>query len=349
MQRIMITEGDEAVSEIIIGDGLLTDAARHLPERESRQRIAIIAQPTIGPFVEELASSLAITGAAVAVVPLPDGEQAKTLATVEAVALELNRLGLSRSDTIIGIGGGAATDVAGFIAATYLRGVECVFVPTTLLGAVDASIGGKTGVNAGGKNLLGVFQHPSRVLVDVAAIRSIPDDLLIQGTAEALKAGFVGDPELIDLYRLHGIGAPLEEVVERAIRVKARIVSQDFREGGIRAHLNYGHTIGHAVEVAGGTSHGEAVAIGMVAAGFVGEKTVGFERRLEQEELIAALGLPARSPYVNPAEVARLMALDKKRDAGGIRFVVLEDFGVPRIVHPDDATVRMSLHAIGID
>lgn len=349
MQRIMITEGDEAVSEIIIGDGLLTDAARHLPERESRQRIAIIAQPTIGPFVEELASSLATTGAAVAVVPLPDGEQAKTLATVEAVALELNRLGLSRSDTIIGIGGGAATDVAGFIAATYLRGVECVVVPTTLLGAVDASIGGKTGVNAGGKNLLGVFQHPSRVLVDVAAIRSIPDDLLIQGTAEALKAGFVGDPELIDLYRLHGIDAPLEEVVERAIRVKARIVSQDFREGGIRAHLNYGHTIGHAVEVAGGTSHGEAVAIGMVAAGFVGEKTVGFERRLEQEELIAALGLPTRSPYVNPAEVARLMALDKKRDAGGIRFVVLEDFGVPRIVHPDDATVRMSLHAIGID
>jgi len=349
MQRIVITEGDDAVSEIIIGDGLLTDAARYLPGSESRQTIAIIAQPTVGLFADQLASSLATAGAAVAVVSLPDGEQAKALATVEAVALELNRLGLSRTDTIIGLGGGAATDVAGFIAATYLRGVECVVVPTTLLGAVDASIGGKTGVNVGGKNLLGVFQHPARVLVDVAAVRSIPDDLLIQGTAEALKAGFVGDPELVDLYREHGIHAPLEEVIERAIAVKARIVSQDFREGGIRAYLNYGHTVGHAVEVAGGISHGEAVAIGMTAAGLVGERMVGFERRIEQEELIAALGLPTRSPRVDPTRIASLMALDKKRDAGGIRFVVLEEYGVPRIVHPDDATVRASLSAIGID
>ena len=349
MQRILITEGDTAVSEVVIGEGLLADAARHLPERESRQRIAVIAQPTIGPFVDELASSLAETGTEVAVVPLPDGEQAKTLATVDAVALELNRLGLSRSDTIVGIGGGAATDVAGFVAATYLRGVECVVAPTTLLGAVDASIGGKTGVNAGGKNLLGVFQHPSRVLVDISAIRSIPDELLIQGTAEALKAGFVGDPGLVDLYREHGIDAPLEEVIGRAIEVKARIVSQDFREGGVRAYLNYGHTIGHAVEVAGSTSHGEAVAIGMVAAGLVGERMVGFEHRIEQEDLIGELGLPTRSPKVDPLEIARLMALDKKRDAGGIRFVVLEAFGTPRVVHPDDATVRASLSAIGID
>lgn len=349
MQRIMITEGDETVSEVIIGEGLLADAGRHLAERESRKRIAIIAQPTIRSFVDALASSLSGTGAEVAVVPLPDGEQAKTLATVETVVLELNRLGLSRSDTIVGIGGGAATDAAGFIAATYLRGVECVVAPTTLLGAVDAAIGGKTGVNVGGKNLLGVFQHPSRVLVDVAAVRSISDELLIQGTAEALKAGFVGDPGLVDLYREHGIDAPLQEVIERAISVKARIVSQDFREGGARAHLNYGHTVGHAVEVAGGTSHGEAVAIGMVAAGFVGERLVGFKRRIEQEELIEELGLPTRSPNVDPAEVARLMALDKKRDAGGIRFVVLEEFGRPRVVHPDDATVRASLRAIGID
>jgi 3-dehydroquinate synthetase len=164
-----------------------------------------------------------------------------------------------------------------------------------------------------------------------------------------LKAGFIGDPELVDLYREHGIDAPLRQVIERAIAVKARIVSQDFREGGVRAFLNYGHTVGHAVEVAGSISHGAAVAIGMVAAGLVGERTVGFERRVEQEELIAALGLPTRSPPVERAEIVRLMALDKKRDAGGVRFVVLEDFGVPRVVHPDDATVRASLHAIGID
>ena len=349
MQRIMITEGDETVSEVIIGEGLLADAGRHLAERESRKRIAIIAQPTIRSFVDALASSLSGTGAEVAVVPLPDGEQAKTLTTVETVVLELNRLGLSRSDTVVGIGGGAATDAAGFIAATYLRGIECVVAPTTLLGAVDAAIGGKTGVNVGGKNLLGVFQHPSQVWIDVEAIRSLPRELLVQGTAEAVKAGFVGDPILVSLYQEHGIDAPLEEVIERAVAVKARIVSEDFREGGVRAYLNYGHTVGHAVEVAGGTSHGEAVAIGMVAAGVVGERMVGFERRIEQETLIRALGLPTRSPEVDRAEIARLMALDKKRDVGGIRFVVLEDFGTPRVVHPDDATVQASLRAIGID
>lgn len=349
MQRILITEGDQTVSEVIIGEGILTDAARHLPERTSRQRVAIVAQPTVGGFVDAVVHSLAETACEVAVVPIPDGERAKTLATVESVALELNRLELSRGDTIIGIGGGAATDVAGFIAATYLRGVECVVAPTTLLGAVDASIGGKTGVNAGGKNLLGVFQHPSRVWVDVEAIRSISRELLVQGTAEALKAGLVGDPALVNLYEERGIDAPLEEVIERAVAVKARIVSEDFREGGVRAYLNYGHTVGHAVEVAGRTSHGEAVAIGMVAAGLVGERTVGFERRIEQEELIGDLGLPTRSPAVDPSEIARLMALDKKRDVGGIRFVVLEDFGAPRVVHPDDATVRASLRAIGID
>lgn len=349
MQRILITEGDDTVSEVVVGEGILADAARNLPERASRQRIAIVAQPTVGPFVDVVERSLAETGVEVAVVPLPDGERAKTLATVETVALELNRLELSRGDTIVGIGGGAATDVAGFIAATYLRGVECVVAPTTLLGAVDASIGGKTGVNVGGKNLLGVFQHPSQVWIDVGAIRSLPHELLVQGTAEALKAGFVGDPMLVSMYQEHGIDAPLEEVIERAVAVKARIVSEDFREGGVRAYLNYGHTVGHAVEVAGSTSHGEAVAIGMVAAGVVGERMVGFERRIEQDTLIRALGLPTRSPEVDQSEIARLMALDKKRDVGGVRFVVLEDFGAPRVVHPDDATVRASLRAIGID
>ena len=221
--------------------------------------------------------------------------------------------------------------------------------PTTLLGAVDAAVGGKTGVNVGGKNLVGVFRHPGRVLVDVDVLDALPPDLRRQGTAEALKTGFVGDPLLVDLYREHGIDAPLDEVVGRSVEVKSRVVSEDFREGGIRAILNYGHTAGHAVEVASGISHGDAVSIGMVAAGVVGERTVGFERRIDQEYLIASLGLPVRSPDVELSEIERLMALDKKRDAGGIRFVVLEDFGVPRVVHPDDATVRAALHAIGID
>ena len=349
MQRVVITEGDEEVSQIVIGPGVLAEAGDYLPVRKARQRIAILTQPSIVGFAERIAQSFSSVVQDVAIVVLPDGENAKSLATVEDMALELNRLGVSRNDTVVGIGGGAATDVAGFVAATYLRGIECVVAPTTLLGAVDASIGGKTGVNAGGKNLIGVFQHPVLVLVDVDAIATVPRPLLIQGTAEALKTGLVGDPELVDLYCEYGLDAPLGEVIERAIAVKARTVSQDFREAGVRAILNYGHTIGHAVEVVGGLSHGEAVAIGMVAAGVVGERTVGFARRAEQDDLIASLGLPIRSPGVDPAEIDRLMALDKKRDAGGIRFVVLEDIGVPRVVHPDDATVRASLRAIGID
>ncbi len=349
MHRVVITEGDAAVCEILIEAGLLSDAAGHLPHKEDRRQVAILTQPTVRTRADAVAKAIRGRGVEASVIPLPDGEAAKTLSIVEEVALALNHLGLTRDDTIFGIGGGAATDAAGFIAATYLRGIECVLAPTTLLGAVDASVGGKTGVNVGGKNLVGVFRHAARVLIDIDVLESLPLDLRRQGTAEALKTGFIGDPELVELYRQHGIDAPLDEVVRRAIDVKAGVVSRDFREGGLRAVLNYGHTAGHAVEVAAGVSHGEAVAIGMVAAGVVGERTVGFDRRLEQEQLIAFLGLPTRSPDVDLFDVERLMALDKKRDAGGIRFVVLEDFGVPRVVHPDDATVRDALHAIGID
>ncbi len=349
MHSVTITEGATPVSEILIGRDLLADAARYLPQREERRRVAILAQPTVGLLAESVAGSLTEHGLQSSVIMLPDGEAAKTLSNVEGVSLELNHLGLTRSDTVFGIGGGAATDTAGFVAATYLRGVECVLGPTTLLAAVDAAVGGKTGVNAGGKNLVGVFRHPARVLVDIAVLETLPVDLRRQGTAEALKTGFVGDPALVELYWEHGIDAPLEEVVARSVGVKARVVSEDFREGGIRAFLNYGHTAGHAVEVAAGISHGEAVAIGMVAAGAVGEQMVGFERRAEQEQLISSLGLPTRSPDVDLATIDGLMALDKKRDTGGVRFVVLEDFGIPRVVHPDAATVRASLRAIGID
>lgn len=349
MQRIVITGGPGPVSEVLIGSGILSEFPELLPARSDRRRVGIITQPTVRAVADRIGESLEAHGLAAPVVQIPDGEGAKTLATIEAVALRLNDLGFSRRDTIVGVGGGAATDIAGFVAAVYLRGIECIVVPTTLLGAVDAAVGGKTGVNAGGKNLIGVFRHPARVVVDVDAVRTIPPLLLRQGTAEALKAGLIGDRELVDLYRRYGIDAPLDEVIERAIRVKADVVSQDFREAGVRAHLNYGHTVGHAVEIAGGLSHGEAVAIGMVAAGVVGERTVGFARRAEQEQLIESLGLPVRSPSVDRSEIDRLMALDKKRDKGGIRFVVLEDFGVPRVVHPDTATVRAALNAVGID
>jgi len=349
VESILITEAERPVSEVIIGRGTLPSLARLLPERSGRSRVAILTQPAIAAAAREVARTLDAEGIAVRTIELPDGERAKTLSVVEGVALELNTFGMHRGDTVVGIGGGAVTDLAGFVAATYLRGVECVVAATTLLGAVDAAVGGKTGVNVGGKNLVGVFKHPARVVIDLDVLERLPDDLLRQGTAEALKTGLVGDPDLVGLYREHGIGAPLDEVVPRAVRVKASIVSRDFREGGVRTFLNYGHTIGHGVEVAGRMSHGDAVAIGMVAAGVVGERTVGFTDAAEQRALIDSLGLPTSAPGLDPDEVTRLMELDKKRDAGGLRFVVLERIGTPTVVHPDTATVRAALHAIGID
>ena len=349
MESILITEGDGPVSEVTIGRGTLASLAAELPEREGRSRVAILTQAAIAGIARSVAASLEAAGVATLTIRLPDGERAKTLSVVEDVAGDLNAFGMHRADTVVGIGGGAVTDLAGFVAATYLRGIECVVAPTTLLGAVDAALGGKTGVNVGGKNLVGVFNHPARVIIDLDILDELPDDLLRQGTAEALKTGLVGDPDLVALYRSDGIAASLDEVVPRAVRVKAGIVSRDFREDGVRAFLNYGHTIGHGVEIAGNMSHGDAVAIGMVAAGVVGERTVGFDGAEDQRALIASLGLPTSAPGLDPETVTRLMDLDKKRDADGLRFVVLERIGAPTVVHPDAATVRAALHAIGID
>ncbi len=349
MAPIMITEGDAVVSEIHIERGILTRVGSLLPPNPGRRRVVLLTQPTVMTQAEQAERSLSSAGYRPTTITLPDGDAAKSFSVVESVARELNELMMGRSDTIIGLGGGAATDVAGFIAATYLRGIECVLAPTTLLGAVDASVGGKTGINVGGKNLVGAFRHPARILIDVDVLEGLPASLIRQGSAEALKTGFIGDPKLVDLYREHGLAAPLGEVVERAVAVKAGVVSQDFREGGVRAVLNYGHTVGHGVEIAAGISHGEAVAIGMVAAGYVGERMVGFEGRTEHDGLIASLGLPTSSPGLERRTVENLMALDKKRDAEGIRFVVLRDIGEPMVVHPDDATVRAALAAIGID
>lgn len=348
MRIILISQGERVASEIRVGAGVTRDAFWHLAPNEERRRVAVLTQPTVWPIAEAVKRSLEAGGLDASIIVLPDRDEAKTLATVESTALSLNRLGFTRGDLVVGVGGGAATDVAGFVAATYLRGIECVLVPTTLLGAVDAAVGGKTGVNAGGKNLIGAFAFPSKVLIDVSVLEELPPALIREGTAEALKTGLIGDPDLVELYRSHGIDAPLGEVVERAVTVKARVVSEDFREAGVRAVLNYGHTVGHGIEVAAGISHGEAVAIGMVAAGVVGERTVGFTGAAEQEDLIASLGLPIRAPTVDRSEVEMLMALDKKRDSGGIRFVVLEEIGTPVVVRPDDATVRAALDAVGV-
>ena len=348
MRRHLISEAGRTVSEIVIDRGVADDPHAVLQPRADRANAVVLCQPATRGVAERLAAAFVRTGIAAAVIELPDGEAVKALDALEPIYRRLNDLSLTRRDTIVGVGGGALTDVAGFVAATYLRGVEAVYVATTLLGAVDAAIGGKTAVNVGGKNLVGVFAHPTRVVIDLDLLDQLPPDLIRQGSAEALKAGLIGDPELVSLYVRDGIDAPLDEVVDRAVGVKAVVVSDDFRERGDRAFLNYGHTVGHAIEVASGISHGDAVAIGMVAAGTVSRLTVGFTGAGEQRDLIGRLGLPTVAPPVDGARVLELVNLDKKRDAAGTRMVVLQEIGRPAVLHVDDATVRAGLASVDV-
>ena len=306
------------------------------------RRIAFIVQPGVPA---EIGRRL---GSDATVIEVPDGEAAKNLATVEMVCLRLSEVGMERTDLLVGVGGGAATDLCGFVAAVFLRGIRVHYVPTTLVGAVDAAIGGKTGVNVGAKNSVGAFRHPARVIIDTAVLEALPLPLVRMGAAEAFKAGMVGDPALVDLYERHGLAAPLGEVVDRAIRVKAAIVGADFLETGVRAHLNYGHTIGHAVELAAGIPHGAAVAIGMVAAGRVSAMLAGFAHEARQATIISGLGLPVVSPPTDPDAVRSLLARDKKRTGGTTRMVVLADVGRPQVVAVDDATVTAALTAVAI-
>ncbi|HLA67615.1 MAG TPA: 3-dehydroquinate synthase family protein [Acidimicrobiia bacterium] len=312
------------------------------------QFVAVVSSAAAGEVADTVAAGLRGTRRSVGRVLIPDGEAAKTLATVEEVVVALNDLGMTRGGLIVAVGGGSTTDLAGFVAATYLRGVSTHYVTTTLLGAVDAAIGGKTGVNVGGKNLVGVFRHPDRVVIDVAVLERLPDHLKREGCAEALKAGFVADPSLVALLERDGIDADLELVVRRAVAVKAGIVSRDFAETGERAVLNYGHTIGHAVEVVAGLSHGAAVAVGMVAAARASEIEAGFDHRSRHDAAIRRLGLPVACPPVDPRRIEAMMAFDKKRDEGGLRMVLLEDFGRPKVTHVGAATVRAALDAVGI-
>lgn len=340
MDHILIAES----SDVLVGRGL---PPRILPGRAGREQVALVVQPGARPVAAGLADRLAAEVGNVVRIDVPDRDAAKDLGVVGAVYHRLADMNLGRHDAIVAVGGGATTDVAGFVAATWLRGVEAVLVPTTLLGAVDAAIGGKTGINLDGKNLVGAFWLPSRVVVDLDVLDALPDALRREGAAEAAKAGFIGDPAIVAAYAEDGLGADLEVIVPRAITVKAGVVSGDVRELGRRTVLNFGHTVGHAVERLAGLSHGEAVAIGMVAASRVSFLRYGFDEQ-RVVEIVARLGLPTRVEGVDPAEALDLMARDKKRTAAGIRLVLLEEVGRPVVVPVEESELRAALAAVGV-
>jgi len=332
-------------TQMVVGRGLPDEI---LPIRAGRQRVAVMTQPGATQIALDVAQRLRDGGLQVEVIGLPDRDEAKTLAVAESVYEALARFGFGRHDTVVGVGGGSVSDLAGFVAGTWLRGVEVVHVPTTVLAAVDASIGGKTGVNLAGKNLVGLFWHPTRVIVDVETLEQLPGSLRREGLAEALKAGMVGDTELFELLAREGEDAPLEEVVTRAAAVKAKVVGEDERDSGVRAILNFGHTIGHAIEFASPLSHGECVAVGMVAAGRISERRLrfpGFERMVGA---IARLGLPVEVDGLDRARVEDLLRHDKKRDSEGQRMILLRAFGDPVLEHIDEHDLDAGLGAVGL-
>ncbi|MFS8495287.1 MAG: 3-dehydroquinate synthase family protein [Actinomycetes bacterium] len=341
MERFLIG----AESEILVGRGIPDPL---LPANESRRRVAVLTQPGAVDVAERVAARIAAEGAEPFLHVMPDGDDAKTLPAVESAYTWLADRQIGRTDTLVAVGGGAVTDAGGFVAATWMRGIEAVYVPTTLLGAVDAAVGGKTGINVGGKNLVGVFRHPRRVVVDLDVLEALPSHLKREGAAEIVKAGLLAAPDVVTTYRERGIDAPLEEVVPAAIAVKVDIVGRDFTEKGDRALLNLGHTIGHGVEFAAGVSHGQAVAIGLVAAAAVSERRCGFADGNLVRDTLARVGLPVQAPPVDRAEVIRLIGLDKKHRAGRLHMTLLEAVGRPVVTEVTDEDVGYGLEAIGL-
>ena len=337
MERFVVSEG----AEILVGRGL----DLRPPARSNRERIAVLTQPGVPRVIAE-AFAEGCTDVATIVIELPDREAAKELAVVGDVYDRLAAFNLGRHDTVVGVGGGASTDVAGFVAATWLRGVESVLVPTTLLGAVDASIGGKTGINRQGKNLVGAFWHPSRVLVDLDTLDGCPPELRLEGVAEIIKAGLIRDPSIVEAYAAGGSDAPLDDVVPKAVAVKADIVRDDFRESANRALLNFGHTIGHAVELLGPMPHGHAVSVGMVAAGLISRSRHGFDAGW-LTDLLFAVGLPVAAAGISRSAGLELVDRDKKRTAAGIRMVLLRSVADPVIEVVSRDEVAAALDAIG--
>ena len=320
--------------DVHVGPGLLDRLDELLVVPAGARHAALV---TVGPvealYAERVAAGLVQRGLAVHPIVVPDGEEAKTLATLDGVYHRFAAIPLSRSDLVVALGGGVVGDLAGFAAATWNRGVAVAQIPTTLLAQVDAAIGGKTGVNLPeGKNLIGAFHQPSVVVADTATLLSLSPRDRRAGLGEAAKYGFIADPQLLDLLEAQPEAATdgdpdvLGEVVARGVAVKARIVAADEREAGERALLNYGHTIGHAIETFcgyGAYRHGEAVALGMVAAARLGERLGISEPGLADRTvaLLQRLGLPTGGLHVDPAQLWSLLERDKKaRD--GVRFVL---------------------------
>lgn len=329
---------DERSYPIVIGRDLLADSsfASHIPGK----RIAIVTNTTVAPlYLDQLTATLGAAGKQCIPIVLPDGEEEKNWANLMLIFDALLENKCDRKITLVALGGGVIGDMTGFAAATYMRGVPFVQIPTTLLAQVDSSVGGKTAINHPlGKNMIGAFYQPQAVLADTATLSTLPDRELSAGLAEVIKHGAIIDAAFFDWLEAN-IGplmarddAALAYVIQRSCEIKADVVRQDEREGGLRAILNFGHTFGHAIEAGMGYGkwlHGEAVGCGIVMAADLSER-LGYLSATDKARIVAlvqAAGLPTVAPDLGQARWLELMEVDKKNEEGKIKFILLKPLG----------------------
>lgn len=321
--------------DVVIGEGLLLDLATLLRERCPAAAYAVISDDVVGDTLgAAVVARLGKAGLRAELLTFPHGEASKTRETWAALSDQMLARHLGRDAAVVALGGGVVGDLAGFVAATYLRGIPYVQAPTTLLAMIDASIGGKTGVDVpAGKNLIGAFHQPRAVIADIATLRALPAKQRIRGIAEAIKHGVIADASYFAL--LEGAQAAIataeptdlvERVVAGSVMIKTRIVAEDEREAGLRAILNFGHTIGHAIEAASGfgVAHGEAIAIGMVAEARLAER-LGVAQPGTADRIRAAVesyALPTEMPRLEPAALLAAMGHDKKVRNGTLRLAL---------------------------
>ena len=319
--------------DVIVGDGAVHELGTLIPAKA--KRAAIVTQASIPLTVE--------TGVEQRVFTIGEGEEHKSLSTIETLCRGFAEWGMTRNDVVVGVGGGLVTDVAGFAASVYHRGIDAVYVSTTLLGQIDAAIGGKTGVNLPeGKNLVGAFWQPAGVICDTACLATLPEREYRSGLGELAKYHFLGGGRLD--------AEELPERVAACVRIKAEVVAADEREGGRRAILNYGHTLAHALEIQGGFDlrHGEAVAVGVIFAGEVAHRLgrIDDAHLAEHRRVVAEYGLVDHVPADADAdEVLALFSRDKKA-LDGVTMVLDGPNGVETVVNPDPAVLRDSFEAL---
>lgn len=349
MIRVPIALG-AASYEVLIGNGLLsslgTEARQLFP---AARACAVVSDTTVAPlYAESVLQSLKDQGFQPTLIVVPAGEPSKSFAQLETIVREMIRAGLDRKAFLVALGGGVIGDLAGFAAAIHFRGIPYLQVPTTVLAQVDSSVGGKTGINAPeGKNLIGSFHQPRLVIADVDTLASLPRRAWNEGFAEIIKHAAIQDAEMLPLIREIAVGqGDLAQLIARNVAIKGRIVAEDeFETKDLRALLNFGHTIGHAIEACAGYGellHGEAIALGMKAALQISCTHAGLSQSAahEIEALLAAFELPLQLPdSIATADILQKLSRDKKFDQGRIRFVLLSALGQAHVSHavqPED-------------